>query len=368
MKAKQSGDTAERVFQRAMVAQSGGQFTDAERLYRLAMGMAPGRTGPRHNLGVLMRGLGRLEEARDLLSAVIARDPSQMASRYVLGMVLMGLGDYASGWPLYEARRGLPELKIHTPALPFPEWKGEALKGRRIVLFPEQGLGDNIQFARFATVLRDRGAEVLLLCRPPLKRILQASLDGVEVQAAEGSVEMGAPDFWALFGSVPGPLSLTVDTLPDTPYLFATPAAGVPSDQRLRIGLVTRGSPVHQNDARRSLLPTDAVRLLNLPGVVVSLHPEDSRARDFAETAAIIAGLDVVVTVDTSVAHLSGAMGKPTFVLIPGFGTDWRWLQHRADSPWYPTLTLFRSALNGDWSAALTAVEAAVHALPARQG
>ena len=228
MKSKQIGDAAERLFQKALVAHAGGDHAQAERLYRLSIGMVPGRNGPRHNLAALLRGLGRLEEGRDLLTGVLAKEPDLDASRYALGLVLMGLGDYPGGWPLYEGRRNVPELKIITPAVTFPEWRGEDLAGKRIVLFPEQGLGDNIQFARFAPVLRDRGAQVLLLCRPPLARLLQDSLPGVEIAAASGQVELGEPDYWALFGSLPGPLGVTLDTIPNAPYLRA---AGNPAGE-----------------------------------------------------------------------------------------------------------------------------------------
>jgi hypothetical protein len=356
MKSRQIGDAAERLFQKALAAHAGGDYVQAERLYRLAIGMIAGRSGPRHNLGTLLRSLGRLEEARDMLFSVLAREPDLAATRYALGMVLMGLGDYPSGWPLYESRRDLPELKVITPNLPFPEWTGQDLAGKRIVLFPEQGLGDNIQFARFTLTLRDRGAQVLLLCRPPLRRLLAHSLDGVEVLAAEGQVEMGEPDYWALFGSLPRPLGLTLQTIPNAPYLRA-PAASPRPDGAPRIGLVTKGNPIHQNDARRSLQPVDAERLRAILGSTLSLHPEDSGAKDFADTAAIVDSLDLVVTVDTSVAHLAGAMGKRACVLVPGFATDWRWLQGREDSPWYPSLRLLRSTVDGDWSGAFARLE-----------
>ncbi len=186
MKSKQIGDAAERLFQKALAASASGDVVQAERLYRLAIGMVAGRSEPRHNLGALLRSLGHLEEARDLLAFVLVREPDLAETRYALGMVLMGLGDYPAGWPLYESRRDLLALKVIAPILGFPEWKGEPLAGKRIVLFPEQGLGDNIQFARFALTLRDRGAQVLMLCRPPLRSLLQQSLDGVEVLAAEG--------------------------------------------------------------------------------------------------------------------------------------------------------------------------------------
>ena len=348
------------LFQRAVQAQMRQDAVSANRLYRQMMTRALAGGGDRYDLGVLLRTLGRLGEARALLDAELKLNPDHVEARYELGLARMARGDYPGGWPLYEARRSIPAFKIMTPSLPFPEWRGEDPAGKRIVLFPEQGLGDNIQFARFALTLRDRGAQVLMLCRPSLTCLLRDSLEGVEVQAAEGSVDMGEPDYWALFGSLPGTLGLTLETLPTAPYLRAPSGGAARTTGPLRIGLVTKGSPVHQNDAHRSLNDDAAARLRTLPGEIVSLQPEDSGARDFAGTAAIIEGLDLVITVDTSVAHLAGAMGKTAFVLIPGFGTDWRWLQGRDDSPWYPSLRLFRGAVNGDWSPALGRLETAV--------
>ncbi len=355
------------LFQQAVLAQMSGDAPAADALFAqfTAQALIPRALAERHNLGVLLRALGRLDEALALLTADLAANPTSAEARYELGATLLALGDYAAGWPLYEARRDIPTFRIRVPALPFPEWCGEDLAGKRIVLFPEQGLGDNIQFARFALTLRDQGAQVVMLCRPALASLLHHSLDGVDVQAAEGEIEMGEPDFWALTCSPPLHLGVTLETIPNQPYLRAPNAAPRGRGGPLRIGLVTKGAPVHQNDAHRSLNAANAARLRALPGEIVSLHPEDSGARDFAATAGMVAGLDLVVTVDTSVAHLAGAMGTPVFILLPGFQTDWRWLRRRSDSPWYPSARLFRGAVNDDWSAALADLEAAVAAMAA---
>lgn len=352
---------------RAVQAQLREDGAQADAAYHQFVEAALATKAPLYDLGVLMRNFGRLSEARTLLEAEQARRPDHLETGYELGLTLLGQGDYPAGWPLYERRRAIPQFHIHSPVLPFPEWRGEPVEGKRIVLFPEQGLGDSIMFARFALTLRDRGAQVLLLCRPALERLLRHSLDGVEVIAAHGTVDMGEPDFWAHFGSLPGPLGLTVDAIPSAPYLAAPTSAAKANQGRgaLRIGLATRGNPAHPNDARRTLSAADAVRLAALPGVVVSLHPEDSGARDFADTAALMAGLDLVVSVDTSIAHLAGALGKRAFVLTPGFGTDWRWMQGRDDSPWYPSLTLFRGRADGGWGDALDRLDVAVSSLAA---
>jgi hypothetical protein len=357
-------DQAKAMLQRAVQAHLRGDRAMADTLYRAFVEQALPGDAALYDLGVLLRNLGRLDEARLLLEAETTRRPDHLEAAYELGLTLLGLGDYQAGWPLYDHRRAIPQFHIQTPVLPFPQWCGEPLAGQRIVLFPEQGLGDNIQFARFALTLRDAGASVQMLCRPALERLLAHSLDGVEVTAARGTIDMGEPQFWAHFGSAPGPLGLTLQTIPAAPYLRA-PSPPSRSGEGLRVGLATRGSPAHPNDARRSLGPADAQRLAALPATVVSLHPEDSGARDFADTADLIAGLDLVVTVDTSVAHLAGAMGKRALVLVPGFGADWRWMQGRDDSPWYPSLTLFRGAPDGTWGDAIERLEAAVVGLSA---
>jgi hypothetical protein len=353
---------AESLFQQALEAHRLGQFGKAEAAYRASLEIAPDQIGARHNLASLLHGQGRLADARAMFMAILAEQPDQQASLHALGVILLDQGDYARGWRYLEARRNLPALNITTPALSFPEWTGEPLADKRIVLFPEQGLGDSIQFARFASVLRDQGAEVVLLSRPPLTQLFAQSLDGVAVRPAEGEVELGEPDYWALIGSLPGLLGVTVNTVPNAPYLRAAqPPPRLPGPWR--IGLTTKGNPNQANDARRSLSASHAARLSNLKGVdIVSLHPEDTGAEDFAQTAKIISGLDLVISVDTAVAHLAGAMGKRAFVLVPGFNVDWRWLRgHGGDvTPWYPTHRLFRSDSSGAWNGALDRLIAAV--------
>lgn len=359
---------AESLFQQALEAHRLGQFSKAETAYRASLDIAPDQIGARHNLASLMQGQGRLDEARKIFLALLGDHPAEQASLHALGIVLLDQGDYARGWRYLEARRNLPALNISAPDVPFPEWDGEPLAGKRIVLFPEQGLGDCIQLARFAPVLRDRGAQVVLLTRPPLVRLFAQSLDGVAVLPAEGKVDLGEPDCWALIGSLPGLLGVTLDAVPNAPYLRAEHAPPPRPPGPWRIGLTTKGNPKQANDARRSLPAAHAARLANLKGVeIVSLHPEDTGAADFAQTAQIIAGLDLVISVDTAVAHLAGAMGKRAFVLVPGFNVDWRWLRgHGGEvTPWYPTHRLFRGDPSGAWNGALDRLVAAVAQLVA---
>ena len=174
-----------------------------------------------------------------------------------------------------------------------------------------------------------------------------------------GTVEFPDPDFWLFSNSL---LSLvrSEDDIPGKPYLRS--AAAEPS---LRVGVVTRGNPTHGNDPERSLPTHLAEELLGLPGLR-SLAPEDTGAADFSDTAALIAGLDLVISVDTSVAHLAGAMGKPVWILLPAVGTDWRWQAKRSDSPWYPTATLFRQPERGDWTSVLAEIKRRLSQSPRR--
>jgi hypothetical protein len=237
------------------------------------------------------------------------------------------------------------------PALPYPEWRGEDVAGKRLLIWPEQGYGDQIQFARFARLLKARGAEVTLFCHAELAPLFAESM-GVQALAASGEVEFPDPDFWVMQGSLAARLGVTVDTIPAEPYLRAV-RPGPPLGDGFKVGLKTEGNPGHSNDANRSLRPEQAQRLRELPARIVELDPAATGACDFADTAAIVDQLDLVICVDTSVAHLAGAMGKPVWVLIPAVETDWRWLLGRTDSPWYPSMRLYRQARGESWDAVI---------------
>ncbi|MDB5467188.1 MAG: putative repeat protein, partial [Phenylobacterium sp.] len=209
-------------------------------------------------------------------------------------------------------------------------------------------------------ILRDRGIDATLIARPPLAALM-GELQ-VPVIRAEGQMRIPVTDGWSMLGSLPHRLGVTLDQLPGaTPYLRA------PADRRaawaprigagVRIGVVARGNPQHANDANRSLPPEAASFLHALPGAI-SLIPGDSPLpiSDFADTAAVIERLDLVITVDTATAHLAGAMGRPCWVLLPAVGTDWRWMRERTDSRWYPSIRLFRQAQPGNWAEVLRAV------------
>ncbi len=304
--------------------------------------------------GVILSSLGRVAESEALLRAFLARQPDHHESRLALALNLLGQGRYREAWPYHEARFETASLDPHVPRnFPFPRWQGEDLNGKRIAIFPEQGLGDQIQFVRFVPELLRRGAQVTLFTQPALVRIFALSLPGVDIVPTVGKAEFPDPDFWATLIDLPARLGLGLAEIPNAAYLH-WPERRASEGAAPKIGLKLSGNPQHRNDAWRTLKPDVAAQLRQrLPGTQVSLEPEDSGARDFADTAAIISGLDLVISVDTAVAHLAGAMGKPCLLLVSGFDPDWRWMRDRTDSPWYPGHRLFRSTPEGDWTAAI---------------
>jgi tetratricopeptide (TPR) repeat protein len=340
---------------KAREAQSAGRYPEAEALYAAAIQADPRSLAAQHDRGGFYKLLGRLDEAEISLRAAHKLAPGDPGTRHALGIVLLSQGRYREGWSFYDARHEIAGPVVRKPRLPYPEWNGEPLAGKRLLIAPEQGLGDQIQFARFAPWLSAQGADVTLICHPPLAPLFQQSFE-VRVLAGGGEVEFPDPDYWVMSGSLTGRSGLGPDQLPNAPYLrSAAPgprAAGA-------IGIATRGNPQHVNDANRSLPPALAEELRGLEGAT-SLHPEDTGATDFAQTAALVAGLDMVISVDTSVAHLAAAMGKPTWILLPRLMTDWRWMEGRNDSPWYPTVRLFRQPEPGDWRSVLAEVRGAL--------
>jgi FkbM family methyltransferase len=335
-----------------------GRYASAGRRLEALVGRYPEHNGVQHAWGALLHQLGRLEPAEAALRRAHELAPDNSETRLALGGVLLSLGRYEEGWPLFDARHVIANAGGGKPELPQPEWRGEPLAGKHLVVWPEEGFGDQIMFARFAPWLARQGAEVTLLAPPALARLFEASFPDVRVARTLGRVDIPDPDYWVMSASIAGRAGITIGNIPSEPYL-RTPQSTTP--QGARIGVVTRGSPTHLNDANRSLPAELGRRLLDLPHAIC-LAPEDTGARDFADTAALIAGLDLVIAVDTSVAHLAGALGKPVWVLLPHVGVDWRWMRGRADSPWYPSARLFRQPRIGDWPAVVDEVIAAAEA------
>lgn len=332
-----------------------GLYAEALAFGRKALALAPSNPITLHNQGRLLTDLGRLEEGEKLQRRAVAAAPGTPLHRYSLGLNLLAQGRYEEGWPLYAERATIPTLNAGFPQnVGFPRWQGEPLAGRRIAIFPEQGFGDQLQFARFVPGLRASGAAIVLLAPPALVRLFEFAFPDVTVVEASGTANFPRCAFWTTLVDLARLLHVRLEALPPADYL---PLAAPPPHEGFRIGLMTQGNPALHHDAHRTPPPEAAARLRAiLPGDLVELDPAISGARDFLDTAEIMAGLDLIVSIDTSVGHLAGVCGKPCALLLGGFATDWRWMRTRADSPWYPHHRLFRSDPNGDWDAALEAV------------
>jgi tetratricopeptide (TPR) repeat protein len=323
-----------------------------------------------------LRRLDRVIEAiTDLLRALELK-PDFAEAHFELAMAQLALGDFASGWNEYEWRWATAAFAQNRRGFTSPQWNGtQKLAGRAVLLHAEQGLGDTIQFVRYASLVARRGASVILEVQPELVSLLAAT-PGVARVIARGD-RLPPFDLHCPLMSLPRAFGTTdVNVLADLPYIKEPPDAAARWAQRLpagrsRIGIAWAGRPSHHNDLNRSLplaslapllrrddlhfvslqrdlREGDAAVLRDLPNVI------DARSdlRDFTDTAALIARLDAVVAVDTAVAHLAGALGKPLLLLLP-YAADFRWLRGRADSAWYPSARLLRQDKFGDWTGAL---------------
>lgn len=277
-------------------------------------------------------------------SRVVRRMDESAVSRAMRGEELLAEGRYAEGFRLYDAwREVLPDVAAEWP---IPAWRGEDLAGCGFLIGGEQGFGDQIMFARFAKLLQARGADVVWYCKEPMARLL-SQCAGIRAITG-GSADVA---FYCQSSRLPNLFFPPLLAPPAAPYIEPPPPQIIGD---FSVGVVTSGNPKHVNDANRSLTSEAAETLMRIPGAV-SLQPQDTGAQDFYDTAAIIAGLDLVISVDTSVAHLAGAMGKPVWVLLP-HAAEWRWMRGRSDSPWYPSARLFRQQSPGDWPGVIDAV------------
>lgn len=334
----------ESIFHEGVAHQKAGRLDEAEACYRQAASWRP--SWALGNLGVVLRITGRLEEAEAVLREALAAEPDNPRAQHTLGMTLIQLGRYAEGMALYEARHKL----LARPTAPFPEWQGEPLKGKRILVLAEQGLGDQILWSRFIPLLAREAAEVRLAVARPLVRLFE-QLPAAVFNAQ--SFEEQPVDLWASMGSVPRWLNAGPDDAPSP-----TLRASAPVGPTRGIGLMLQGGDRNPNPSR---VPTGGVaKAIRGLADFTPLDPESSGARDFADTADRIAGLAHVVTVDTSVAHLAGSLGKPTTILMSRPAVDWyaNWDDDR--TPWYPTARLVRQRIPGDWAGVIAGVAEAV--------
>jgi tetratricopeptide (TPR) repeat protein len=346
--------------------------------YRSALAINPRFAACWSNLGLTFSQLGRHDEALDAYRSAVEADPLYGDGHVGVALQSLLRGDFAKGWLEYQWRfRSTQQSPLR---MPWPEWQGDPLAGRHILLVAEQGIGDTIQFCRYAHLLRPT-ASVSLMVPPTLVRLLSASLPWTTVVAA------GQPtpscDVYCPMLSLPMRLGTTEETIPAAiPYLRVPAGLDAPWQARLaqipapRIGLVWAGNPRHLNDLNRSLPPPVLSPLFDvaaLSWVSLQIGPRAAEAKlmtgrivdvtpmlgDFLDTAALLSSLDLVISVDTAVAHLAGALGLPIWLLLP-VGNDWRWQLDREDSPWYPTMRLYRQPVYGDWAPVMSRVAEAL--------
>jgi Flp pilus assembly protein TadD len=366
-----------------------GLLEQASAAYRQALALRPGIAGAWNNLGNCLRDLDDLDAAIAAYRRAVAIEPNYADAHSNLALALLLHGDFAAAWPEHEWRWRCQGLIFPGP-LPAPRWDGGDLAGRTILLRAEQGFGDTLQFIRYVPLVAARCGRVVVECQAELVTLLRG-MPGIGQLVAHGDA-LPAFDVYCPLLSLPLLFGTGLSNIPGTvPYLSAdaaraeqwaariaseAAAQGSPGAGRrpLRVGLAWAGRRTHINDHNRSIRPQALAPLGQVPQVSFyslqkgspapgappppsGLHLIDwtTELRDFADTAALVANLDLVITVDTSVAHLAGAMGKPVGVLLP-FVPDWRWMRGRADSPWYPTMRLFRQPRRGDWEAVLRQV------------
>jgi hypothetical protein len=361
--------TAEANYNLGLLLVQSGDIEAAIPSFQLAVALRPDFAEARTNLGNALKELNRTDEAILAFEGALALRPDLPQARFNLGMTRLSTGDFTEGWTDYEARWAVNRL---TPGegCPQPLWDGSDLNGRTILLRAEQGLGDAIQFIRFAPTVAARGGKVIVQCPPALKRLL-ATCPGAE-QVIGTDEPSPACDVQCPLMSVPRVLRATPLTpAAKVPYLQADPAESALWRERLsqmpglKVGLAWSGNPAHRSDSHRSVRLDRLAALAQIPGVQwVSLQKgagSEQLAKNpafrmvnwvadltnFAD-AALVDNLDLIISVDTATAHLAAALGKPTWVLLK-FSPDWRWGLERSDTPWYPAVRLFRQRTRGDW-------------------
>jgi tetratricopeptide (TPR) repeat protein len=324
---------------------------------------------------------GKFERATDMWRRIVDADPRCNEAQGQLAMCLITLGDYENGWRLYESRWDCDSFSDNSRRDPSRQWGREPVgrpdvAGKTILIYSEQGIGDAIQFVRYAALFAKRGARVIVQCHWPIKSLLEKCAG---VRLVYGSREkLPSYDWHVPVFSLPHVFGTTIDTIPaEIPYLTVDPARGkswaariasaTPAGTRLRVGIAWAGNPKHKNDANRSIHPDLLAPLADVESVAffslqkanenekAAMQPARPRLIDFtsslcdfAETAALVEHLDLVICADTAISHLAGALGKPVWTLLP-FVPDFRWGLQGSQTPWYPTMRLFRQSEPRDW-------------------
>jgi len=351
------------------------QYGEALQCYALAFAKDMDSAAAFNNYGNVMREIGHPQRAIPFLQHAILLDPNNVTARFNLAVALLLMGDYTNGWPAYESRWQYEHLAGTEPKHQQPRWRGEDLKDKTILVVGEQGHGDNIQFCRFLYNLHVAGAKIKLQVTDGLIPLLQSS--DVIQQLGTYTDDMGEFDYWIPIMSIPGILGVTLENLP-RPVNYLNVDQGRQQEwlqilgpkTRMRVGFCWSGrrdSWLNQHKSVPFSVMLDMIKSnpqyewINLQ---VDADPEEEAAlleagvqaypgsvKSFVDTAALIMAMDVVIGVDTAVSHLSGSLGRPTWIMLQKFSTDWRWLLNQDSSPWYSTARLFRQENFDDWTA-----------------
>lgn len=351
-------------------------FEGAIEVYRKAISIDPNSPEVSTNLGIALSNLGLSQAAIETSRRAIDLRPADPMLHYNHAMLLLLAGDLKAGFREFEWRHSHPAPMFRPRAFDVPRWSGERRNGGTLLIHAEQGLGDTLHFARFVSAAAATGGPVVLQVQPQLAELLRDSLDVTVISRDEPEPPF---DLHVPLMSLAYELGTTIETIPaERPYLKVAPAKIAEWQQRLakysglKVGVVWAGNPGHLHDQKRSLLAEVLLPCLLFPGVQLFSLQKEVRASDrpvleqlkdkvvdleplltnFAETAAAASAMDLVITVDTAVAHMAGALGKPTWILLPHI-LDWRWLYEREDTPWYPTVRLFRQHRSRDWESVL---------------
>jgi tetratricopeptide (TPR) repeat protein len=353
-----------------------GDFASAASSCRRAIELRSGYADAHGNLAIALAYLGDVDQAMREARLAVRFMPEQPLAHWNLSMLLLLVGDFETGWPEHEWRWKCPSM-TKDRQFDQPRWNGEPLIGKTVLLYREQGFGDMLQFVRYAPLVAQFGGEVIVECQPELLRLFR-EMPGI-AQCVRAGTTPPKFDLQCPLMSLPFAVRGRKFVPPPIPYLSA------PEDDSdslrwqidaggFNVGLAWAGDPAHQNDRARSMALGQLAPIAVFGGVTfhslqkgpaaveakkppagMCLIDHSTDLTDFAATASLIEHLDLVITVDTAVAHLAGAMGKPTYVMLP-FMPDWRWMLHRADSPWYPTIKLFRQPRANEWDFVIAAI------------
>lgn len=369
------------------LALAAGRLEEAEASTRAVLAQDGSRMEMWKLLGAILRAQGRFAETLEIQDTLVEVRPGDLPGRFDLAETLLLLGDFERGWREYRHRYSLPHTRPIERKVQRPRWAGEPLAGKTLLIHDEQGYGDIFQFIRLVPWVKARtGARVILEIHPDLEGFARR-LGGADETLPRGTL-LPPFDVYCEMMSLPMAMGLRLEDLPGSmPYLSTMPArlakwrrllAGLP---RPLVALVWAGSPTHTNDANRSMRLTDLAPLAMTGATFLSIQkgpaadqalnppsgmevrPLDREIGDFEDTAAILQLADLLISVDSSPVHLAGALGRPAWVLLP-LVPDWRWLTGRENSPWYPSLRLFRQEVRGDWSDVVARVTGALAQWP----